>query len=172
MNSESLFTKCGSCSKDVSKSAKVCPNCGSKLKKLSIIHWVGIAIVCLIVVSVINAPETSNVKEVENISPKSIKEKALNDIALKYSWSKEGFGSIMEADLFIKNNSDYDVKDIEVECNHYAKSGTKIDSNNRTIYEIIKSKSSKKYPNYNMGFIHEQAYTSTCFIKNIGLVNH
>ena len=126
MNSESLFTKCGSCSKDVSKSAKVCPN----------------------------------------------KETALNEIALKYSWSKEGFGSIMEADLFIKNNSDYDVKDIEVECNHYAKSGTKIDSNNRTIYEIIKSKSSKKYPNYNMGFIHEQAYTSTCFIKNIGLVNH
>ena len=41
MKSESLYVKCKSCGKDISKSASACPHCGAKQKKLKVIHWVG-----------------------------------------------------------------------------------------------------------------------------------
>lgn len=57
MGSESLFVKCKTCGKDISKNAKACPHCGEKQKKLSIIHWVGIVLVALFVIGLINAPD-------------------------------------------------------------------------------------------------------------------
>ncbi len=57
MGSESLFVKCKTCGKDISKNAKTCPHCGEKQKKLSIIHWVGIVLVALLVIGIINAPD-------------------------------------------------------------------------------------------------------------------
>lgn len=57
MGSESLFVKCKTCGKNISKNAKACPHCGEKQKKLSIIHWVGIALVAIFVIGLINAPD-------------------------------------------------------------------------------------------------------------------
>ena len=57
MGSESLFVKCKTCGKEISKNAKACPHCGEKQKKLSIIHWVGIVLVALFVIGLINAPD-------------------------------------------------------------------------------------------------------------------
>lgn len=57
MGSESLFIKCKTCGKDISKNAKACPHCGEKQKKLSIIHWIGIVLVALFVIGLINAPD-------------------------------------------------------------------------------------------------------------------
>jgi endogenous inhibitor of DNA gyrase (YacG/DUF329 family) len=59
MDSESLFVKCKTCGKDISKNAKTCPHCGEKQKKLSIIHWVGIVLAVLFVIGLLNAPEQS-----------------------------------------------------------------------------------------------------------------
>ena len=41
-----------------------------------------------------------------------------------FNWSKEAFGSIMEATFIIKNNAPIDIKDITVLCEHSAASGT------------------------------------------------
>lgn len=60
MESDSLFTKCKACGKEVSKSTKFCPQCGSKQKKLSIIYWIGIVFVGLIIVGLINTPDNKN----------------------------------------------------------------------------------------------------------------
>lgn len=57
MGSESLFIKCKTCRKEVSKTAKACPHCGEKLKKLSAIHWVGVVFLALFVIGIINAPD-------------------------------------------------------------------------------------------------------------------
>ena len=57
MGSENLFTKCKMCRKEVSKTAKACPHCGEKLKKLSVIHWVGIVLFSLLVIGIINTPD-------------------------------------------------------------------------------------------------------------------
>jgi len=55
MKSESLFTKCANCGKDVSKSLSKCPDCGAKLKKLSIIHWIGIVLGIIILIGLISS---------------------------------------------------------------------------------------------------------------------
>ena len=63
MGSESLFTKCKTCGNGISKPAKVCPQCGSKQKKLSVVHWIGTVFLGLILIGVINSPDnkaTSN----------------------------------------------------------------------------------------------------------------
>ena len=57
MGSESMFTKCKTCGKDISKSAKACPQCGAKQKKLSVIHWIGIGFLGLIIIGIINSPK-------------------------------------------------------------------------------------------------------------------
>jgi RNA polymerase subunit RPABC4/transcription elongation factor Spt4 len=57
MGSDSLFTKCKTCGKEISKSAKACPQCGAKQKKLSIVHWIGIAFLGLIIIGVASSPD-------------------------------------------------------------------------------------------------------------------
>ena len=86
----------------------------------------------------------------------SSKDRMKSMVDLDYSWTKSGLGSVMELDLVIKNKNEFSVKDVEVRCEHYARSGTKIDANDRTIYDVIDAKSTKSYTRFNMGFIHEQ----------------
>jgi hypothetical protein len=59
MGSESLFTKCKTCGKEISKTARACPQCGAKQKKLSFIHWVGIVFGGLLIIGIINAPDNT-----------------------------------------------------------------------------------------------------------------
>jgi hypothetical protein len=84
-----------------------------------------------------------------------------------FSWVKKGFGNIMEAKFAIKNNLLVAVKDIEVKCTHYSASGTNIDSNRRTIYEIIKPERKRTFRKFDMGFIHSQASKTSC--KVVGM---
>jgi hypothetical protein len=71
------------------------------------------------------------------------KEAALSQITLDVKWSKGGFDNVMLADFTILNPSAYAVKDLEVTCTHFANSGTQIDSNTRTIYEVVPAKGKK-----------------------------
>jgi hypothetical protein len=88
----------------------------------------------------------------------------------KFSWSKDGFGSVMVADFSIKNTSDYDLKDISIKCRHSGPSGTVIDSNERTIYELVKAKTVKPIRRFSMGFIHSQAARSGCEVVGATLI--
>jgi hypothetical protein len=88
----------------------------------------------------------------------------------KFSWAKEGFGSFMVADFVIKNISDYDLKDVSIRCRHSAASGTIIDSNERTIYEIVKARTTKSIRHFSMGFIHSQAARSGCEVTGATLI--
>jgi hypothetical protein len=100
------------------------------------------------------------------LDPKST---ALPLIGLDYKWRKEGFDDVMEADFTVKNGSSYDIKDIEITCHHFGKSGTEIDSNTRTIFDVVKAHSTKKFLKFNMGLIHTQAARSSCAITNLGI---
>jgi hypothetical protein len=101
--------------------------------------------------------------------PKAIKERVKASLELTdYKWSKSEFG-IMTASFTFNNRSDYDVKDIEVRCEHSAPSGTTIDSNTRTIYEVFKARSVRTISNFQMGFIHSQSARSGCIIKSFVL---
>lgn len=73
----------------------------------------------------------------------------------------------MEADFTIRNNGTKAIKDIEIECVHFAPSGTRIDSNKRTIYEVIEPGKTRVFKDFSMGFMHSQADSSNCKIKSI-----
>ena len=170
MPSESLFTTCTHCGKQVSKSARKCPSCGNSVKKFSVVHWIGIILGGFLLIGIVNSPNDAPRKEPIPTSSKNTKSEIAGKLELDFSWRKEGFGSVMEADFKIINNSEEDIKDIEIQCNHYAKSGTKIDSNSRTIYEVIKANSKRSFKNFNMGFIHDQASSSSCHINDFSLI--
>jgi hypothetical protein len=88
-----------------------------------------------------------------------------------FSWRKEAFGNVMEVDFTIENMLPVNVKDIEIKCTHSAPSGTVIDSNTRTIYEVIGAGKTRVFRNFNMGFIHAQAYRSSCQVVNVTRLN-
>ncbi len=81
-----------------------------------------------------------------------------------FQWEKDGFGSVMTASFKITNTGTVPLKDITIECRHTAPSGTQIDSNTRTIYEIIQPGETKAFTAFNMGFVHSQVTSSTAVI--------
>ena len=76
MGSDSLFTKCKTCGKEISKSAKACPQCGAKQKKLSVVHWIGIAFLGLIIIGVANSPDDKTSPNESSSSTSTSKTKA------------------------------------------------------------------------------------------------
>lgn len=179
MSTESLFSECSACKKSFLKSENVCPQCGSKRKKFSTIQ-IGVGIIAsLFLIGWLNSPKEDGVTSSASVNqeqkkPQSqaeLKEIIASQVALDYTWKKGGFGSIMEADFRVKNNSDHSIKDIEIQCNHYAKSGTKVDSNSRTMYDVIGPNSIQSYQDFNMGFIHDQANTTSCLVKKFSLTS-
>jgi len=98
---------------------------------------------------------------------KMIVEHLLGDVQIiQWSFTKEAFGTVMIADFTIKNATAHDIKDITITCRHYAASGTKIDSNTRTIYQIIPAGKAVRFRNINMGIIDTQVSTSQAGIDD------
>ena len=99
--------------------------------------------------------------------PISVKELLLDQVRLKFRWSKGGFDNVMKANFTITNPTATPFKDFEITCKHSASSGTQIDSNVRTIYEIVKANSTWKKRDFSMGFINSQAESSSCRITDL-----
>jgi hypothetical protein len=97
----------------------------------------------------------------------SPKEAAISNTKLDFTWSKEGFGNVMEANFTINNKNDFAVKDVEIRCVSSAPSGTVIDSNTRVIYERFEAGKIKRITKFNMGFINSQAKSTSCSIRDL-----
>lgn len=91
----------------------------------------------------------------------------LQSVSLDFNWRKGAFDEVMIANFTLHNPTQYRFKDFEIKCTHSAPSGTVIDSNTRTIYEVVDPNSAKKVPNMNMGFIHSQVTRSVCQITDL-----
>lgn len=78
------------------------------------------------------------------------------------SWTKEGFGMIMEARFSVHNDNPMPVKDVEVTCSSSGPSGSIIDTNSRTIYELVRAKSYVDVDKMSMGFIRTEAVDTKC----------
>jgi len=111
-------------------------------------------------------------EEENRIAGLSPRERATEETKiLKFGWEKSGFGAVMLGDFTIRNSSPYDVKDIEVRCSLSGPSGTVIDHNTRTIYDIVKARSTRVFRSVNMGFIASQSARSGCEIIGVSLVS-
>lgn len=84
-----------------------------------------------------------------------------------FDWSKGGFGSIMMIDrMTVRNDAPFAIKDFVVKCIHQGPSGTDMDRNTRTVYDVIPAGDSKTVREINLGFIHSQATTTRCEISD------
>jgi hypothetical protein len=79
-----------------------------------------------------------------------------------FSWKKESFGTIMMATFLLRNYNPMPMKDIEVTCSSSGPSGSIIDTNSRTIFDVVQQKSYLQVDNLNMGFIRSEAVDTTC----------
>jgi hypothetical protein len=136
---------------------------------------IGYLIVILIVLGIIVSQhsQNNNAPSLVTSSPPvqsaaDIKQQIIDQLEIeKLGWYKSRFDNVMMVNVTFKNKGTRDVKDIELTCEHYASSGTKIDSNSRVIYEIVKAGKSKRVRNFNMGFIHSQAVSTSCRITDL-----
>ena len=166
MTSESLYRNCTNCKNTVLKSAKNCPQCGTKQKKdVQILKYIGIALLAWIIIAgVMTKPE-----DTRSARPDA-KDGVSKELKLDFSWGTDGFGMVMKANFTIHNNSDRAIKDVQIKCQHYANSGTKIDQNTEVIYEVIKANSKQSFRDVNMGFIRDQVKSSFCGIDKFSVV--
>ncbi len=174
--------KCKECGSDVSSKAGTCPKCGVTLKHKTscltmllalILIPVGLAFFGSTILP--SSTSTSASQSVSSgsprpLSPRELKEAIRNQIKLDWEWQKSGFGNVMEADFTITNRSDHDIKDIEIRTVQVGKSGTQIDRNTRTIYEIIKARQTKEFKKFNMGFIHSQSESVSARITDFVVI--
>lgn len=165
---------CSECKKEISSDAKVCPNCGKKQDMGFSTRWLPIIMVFIVVglIGKIASNDSSipvkstPVNQANTITPVDPKEDALSKMTLDFKWSKDEM-NIMTANFVVKNESNHNIKDFEITCQHFANSGSNIDSNTRTIYDIVKAHSAKKFPHFNMGFINSQASSTSCKITDL-----
>jgi hypothetical protein len=79
-------------------------------------------------------------------------------------WYKGGFDSIMMLSATVFNHNDAAVKDITLECDGLAPSGSRIDSNERTIYRIFPAGAPTTVTDFNMGFVASQVVSESCSV--------
>ena len=91
----------------------------------------------------------------------------LRRVQLDFTWERSGFDSVMIANFSLKNPTSMRFRDFQITCRHSGSSGTEIDSNTRTIYEIVEAHSTKYVSQVNMGFIHSQAAASRCSLTDL-----
>lgn len=82
----------------------------------------------------------------------------------KTSWTNGGFGSVAVMTFTIKNLAEFPIRDISLSCSFSAPSGTTLGTASHTIFDTIKSKSTRTFKDVNVGFINSQASSSGCSI--------
>ena len=98
MKSDNLFTKCKVCGIDLAKTAKACPKCGAKQKKLRIFHWVGIGFLGLIIISFINNFDKTNAKNPKDSGHTSSLENSHSSNIVSSHTSQPSFESLRPDD--------------------------------------------------------------------------
>lgn len=99
------------------------------------------------------------------------KDYAANLIGIaEWNWHRDGFDTVMIASFKITNASPWAIKNISVRCTHSGASGTEMDENTRTIYEVFPPHSARTISDFNMGFISPQAENSSAAILDFKFV--
>lgn len=159
------MTKCKECGSDISNKADACPKCGAKPKRTPLFIKILSGFAILYVLT--NLTHNKNASTVSGVqdSPKVKTLTELSDLSMDFEPSKSGFGNIAMINGSIKNLGPTNVKDIKIECDSFAASGTKIDTNKRTLYDAVAAGKTIKFKDFNMGFINTQVKSTSCSIS-------
>jgi hypothetical protein len=64
------------------------------------------------------------------------------------NYGRPYFGNVLKGDLRLVNNSNYDVKDIEVLIEHFDENGVSVNTSNASVYNVIRSKGYREFAWY------------------------
>ena len=88
------------------------------------------------------------------------------ELADGWEWTNPSDMFLKLQNVKIKNNTNQDIKDPEISCSAYGESGTRIDSNHREQFKIIKAGETITLGDVDMGFLRSQADKVGCRISN------
>jgi len=94
----------------------------------------------------------------------------LNNLDVDFTWKLGGFDTVAIATFKIKNKNEFSLKDLVVECSAFGKSGTRLGTNKKTVYEIFPAGKLATVKDFHMGFVNSQADTYGCSV--IGYSEH
>ena len=106
----------------------------------------------------VNAPKAAPVVETPKAAPV--------ELADGWEWTNPSDMFLKLQNVKIKNNTNQDIKDPEISCSAYGESGTRIDSNHREQFKIIKAGETISLGDVDMGFLRSQADKVGCRISN------
>lgn len=160
--------RCKGCSAEISKKAPICPHCGHPNPVAKHLGG-GETLLALVVAGVVIWWLAS--REGSSAAPEDPKKAAVASLQLSdVSWTRGGFDTVMLLDVAISNRGSRAVKDVEIRCEHASPSGTIIDSNTATIYQVFPAGQTVEVKGFEMGFIHTQAERTNCRIENAVLI--
>lgn len=161
------MTKCKECGSDVSSKAAACPKCGAKPKKTSLLTKIVVGmLVVMALISISNDKQLTHPPAAqEPIAPRELT--GVSDLSLDFEFAKSGFGVVAVINGTIQNSGPTNVKDIQIECQGYASSGTKLDTNKRTLYEAVASGKTLKFKDFSVGFVSSQVKSMNCSITGL-----
>lgn len=88
---------------------------------------------------------------------------------VRYKGTKGGFGNVLLMDLTIRNYGLSHLKDFVVHCEHSGPSGTVMDSNTLTLYQMVEAGQTRRFREINMGLMNPQATRTNCRIDSASI---
>jgi hypothetical protein len=136
--------------------------------------WLGFCVFCWVVGSVASTvtlpdepqgaePEVSAIVPEKTAEELAIERKA--DLQREYErdpekaltldvrGTKGGFETVLLISGSVSSAADFDVKDVEIVCELFANSGTRVGRVSETLYEVIPANGTKRFSELNMGFM-------------------
>jgi hypothetical protein len=163
---------CKKCSIALHSGAKVCPACG-KRQGWSWPVKLFLGFFALVFLAVLAGPpgRTSNSTSNSSSPPRTLapRDDVRANLTLDTKFKLGVLDNIWMANFTVRNGSTYSIKDIEITCEYAGKSGTRIDRNVRRVYEKFPAGTTRKVPNFNMGFVHTQANAGGCAVTDFVL---
>jgi hypothetical protein len=80
----------------------------------------------------------------------------------KFEWQRVRFDTIIYANVWVRNTMGDDMKDIVIDCEEAAPSGTVIGHPSTTIYETVKAGATRQL-HADLGFINQQTERTRCW---------
>jgi hypothetical protein len=96
------------------------------------------------------------------------KDNALDSLKIEsLNWRRGGFNTTILMTVKFQNTGKHNVKDIELGCGYFSKSGTLIGTSSKVIFDIVPAGYTLSIADFNMGLIHSQAESVRCWITNL-----
>jgi hypothetical protein len=83
---------------------------------------------------------------------------------VKVGWHLDGFGNVLMASFTVRNEGKRNMKDLQIACDMYSNSGTRIGGATATIYEWLNAGKTRTFPAMNLGFVNSQSAKMGCRI--------